>query len=172
MGCLFRWAGLPHPLPSDQMLPSHQRAPSCPGKWGGHLAPDPVSDPSPPYAVSWPSAAGRRNDLGKRGGLLGAGERCGSAASVMSAARGHDSRQAATVRVETLEVQKLWGRGALRAYGCGPPTRSRPRPCSWRPTYQLRQHLLQLFHVHTGQALCLGLPDAADGRFCRDGRGK
>lgn len=40
------------------------------------------------------------------------------------------------------------------------------------PTYQLRQHLLQLFHVHTGQVLCLGLPDTADGRFCHEEKSK
>lgn len=33
----------------------------------------------------------------------------------MSAARGHGSQRVVTVRVETLEVQKLWGRGTLRA---------------------------------------------------------
>lgn len=54
----------------------------------------------------------------------------------MSAARGHGSQRVVTVRVETLEVQK-----------------------------QLRQHLLQLLHVHMGQALCLGLPDTANGCF-------
>lgn len=40
MGYLFRRAGLPHPIPSDQVLLSHRWAPGCPGEWGGHLAPD------------------------------------------------------------------------------------------------------------------------------------
>lgn len=39
-------------------------------------------------------------------------------------------------------------------------------------TYQLRQHLFQLVHVHESQVLRLGLPDAADGCFCRDTGGE
>lgn len=75
-----------------------------------------------------------------------------------------------------LEVQELWGRGALSAHG--------HQPCSWEgrtqdgtiappgPTYQLRQHFLQLVHVHESQVLCLGLPDTADSRFCHHTGGR
>ena len=63
--CLGGWVSC-HPLPGDRVLLSHRWAPSCPGGagWVGYppryLAPHPVSDLSPPHAVSWPSAAGRR----------------------------------------------------------------------------------------------------------------
>lgn len=70
----------------------------------------------------------------------------------------------AAVGVEALEVQELWGRAALRTRGCQPC--SREGRTQDEATYQLRQHLLQLVHVHESQVLCLGLPDAADGCFC------
>ena len=89
----------------------------------------------------------------------------------MSVARGYDSQQAVTVRVETLEVQKLWGRGVLRALWVWATHPLPTQALFWRPTYQLGQHLLQLLHIHMVQVLCLGLPDTADGRFCRDARG-
>ncbi|EQB76939.1 leucine-rich repeat-containing protein 45 [Camelus ferus] len=47
-------------------------------------------------------------------------------------------------------------------------TRTGCQPCCRRPTYQLRQHLLQLVQVHAAQLLRLGLPHAADGCFYRN----
>lgn len=83
-----------------------------------------------------------------------------------------------------LEVQQLRERSAQPRDASPPLAPARlfprgqdgagPRPGHPSPpaTYQLRQHLLQLVHVHTGQVLCLGLPDTADGRFCRDTGGE
>ena len=90
----------------------------------------------------------------------------------MSAARGHGSQRVVTVRVETLEVQKLWGRGTLRALWVWATHLLPAQALFLEATYQLRQHLLQLLHVHMGQALCLGLPDTANGCFCRDAGGR
>lgn len=66
------------------------------------------------------------------------------------------------------------GRGALRTHRCQPRSCSREgrAQAPLGATYQLRQHLFQLVHVHESQVLRLGLPDAADGCFCRDTGGK
>lgn len=71
MGYLFRWAGLPTPLPSDQMLPHTSAGAQLPREVGWAPGPDPVSDPSPPYAVSWPSAAGMEGMIWEEGWFAG-----------------------------------------------------------------------------------------------------